>query len=71
MLLAVGLFTANGAFLHNYLLSQFSVNIPWWILGLALISLVFGLSLRSIKTSVRVDLVAARHRDARVHHCWR
>lgn len=56
VLLSIGLFTANGAFLHNYLLSQFSVNIAWWILGLALMALVFLLSLRSIKASVRVDL---------------
>jgi amino acid transporter len=56
VLLAVGLFTANGAFLHNYLQSEFSVNIAWWILSLALMALVFGLSLRSIKASVRVDL---------------
>ncbi len=53
---AIGLFTANGDFLHGYLVSQFSVNIPWWILSLALMSLVFGLSIRSIKASVRVDL---------------
>jgi amino acid transporter len=56
ILFAIGLFTANGAFLHNYLLTQLSVNIPWWILALALMSLVFGLSVRSIKASVRVDL---------------
>jgi amino acid transporter len=53
---AIGLFTANGAFLHNYLLTQLSVNIPWWILALALLSLILGLSIRSIKASVRVDL---------------
>jgi amino acid transporter len=56
VLLAVGLFTANGDFLQNYLQSEFSVNIPWWILSLALMGLVFTLSLRSIKASVRVDL---------------
>jgi amino acid transporter len=56
ILLAIGLFTANGAYLHNYLLTQFSVGIAWWILSIALMSLVFVLSLRSIKASVRVDL---------------
>src|ERR1700756_3396633 len=56
ILLAIGLFTANGAFLNNYLQTEFSVSIAWWILSLALMALVFVLSLRSIKASVRVDL---------------
>ena len=56
IMFAIGLFTANGSFLHNYLDTELSVNIPWWILSLVLIGLVFGLSIRSIKTSVRVDL---------------
>jgi amino acid transporter len=56
VMFAIGLFTANGAFLHNYLQTELSIDIPWWILGLALIGLVFGLSIRSIKASVRVDL---------------
>ncbi|MHB1567655.1 MAG: APC family permease [Solirubrobacteraceae bacterium] len=56
VLLAVGLFTANGDFLQNYLQTEFSVNIPWWVLSLVLMGLVFTLSLRSIKASVRVDL---------------
>ena len=53
---AIGLFTANGDYLHDYLLTQFSVNIAWWILSLALMGLVFVLSIGSIKASVRVDL---------------
>ncbi len=56
VLLAVGLFTSNGAFLKNYLQTELSINIPWWILSLALMGLVFALSIRSIKASVRVDL---------------
>jgi amino acid transporter len=56
VLLAVGLFTANGAFLQNYMQTEWSVNVPWWILSLALMALVFTLSLRSVKASVRVDL---------------
>lgn len=56
VLLAVGLFTANGAFLQNFLQTEWSININWWILSLALMSLVFVLSIRSIKTSVRIDL---------------
>ncbi|MEA2281889.1 MAG: hypothetical protein QOK21_2496 [Solirubrobacteraceae bacterium] len=56
VLLAVGLFTANGAFLHDYLQTEWSANIPWWILSLILMGLVLLLSIRSIKASVRVDL---------------
>jgi amino acid transporter len=56
VMFAIGLFTANGAYLHDYLNSQFSVNIAWWILSLALMTLVFILSIASIKASVRVDL---------------
>jgi amino acid transporter len=56
IMFAIGLFTANGAFLHDYLQSEWSVNIPWWVLGLILIGLVVALSIRSIVASVRVDL---------------
>ena len=37
VVLTVGLFTANGAFLHTYLQSTFSWNVPWWILGIILL----------------------------------
>ncbi len=57
VMFAVGLFTANGAFLHAYLDSEWSLNIPWWILSILIMGLVFGLSIRSIKASVRVDLM--------------
>jgi amino acid transporter len=53
---AIGLFTANGAFFHDYMQSEWSVNVPWWVASLVAIGLVFMLSLRSIKASVRVDL---------------
>ncbi|MEP6811982.1 MAG: APC family permease [Actinomycetota bacterium] len=53
---AIGLFTANGAFFHDYMQTEWSVNIPWWVASLVAIGLVFLLSLRSIKASVRVDL---------------
>jgi amino acid transporter len=56
MMFAIGLFTANGAFLHDYLSSEWSLDIPWWILSIVLIGLVLVLSIRSIKASVRVDL---------------
>ena len=54
--LAVGLFTANGAFFHDYLLTEWHVHVAWWLLSLLEIALVFVLSLRSIKASVRIDL---------------
>jgi amino acid transporter len=57
IMFAIGLFTANGAFLHDYLNSEWSLDIPWWILSIFLMSLVFALSIRSIKASVRVDLM--------------
>jgi amino acid transporter len=56
IMFAIGLFTANGAFFHDYLQSEWSTNVPWWVLSLGLMALVFGLSIRSIKASVRVDL---------------
>jgi amino acid transporter len=56
MMFAIGLFTANGAFLHEYLDTEWSLNVPWWILSLLLMGLVLALSVRSIKASVRVDL---------------
>ncbi len=56
IMFAIGLFTANGAFFHDYLLSEWSVHVPWWVLGLILMALVFALSITSIKASVRVDL---------------
>ena len=57
IMFAIGLFTANGAFLHDYLENEWSADVPWWILSLFLTGLVFLLSIRSIKASVRVDLL--------------
>ncbi len=55
-ILEPGLFTACGAFVHDYLVLTFHVSIPWWIFSLGAMALVFGLSLRSIKASVNLDL---------------
>ena len=57
IILTVGLFTANGVFLHNYLISTLGWNIPWVVLSLILIGLAMTLSVRSIRTSVRIDLI--------------
>jgi amino acid transporter len=57
VVLAVGLFTANGAFLRSYLQSTLHWNVPWWLLGIILICVAMTLSVRSIKTSVRLDLI--------------
>lgn len=54
--LGPGLFTAFGAFVHDYVLSTFNSNVPWWIFSLAAMAIVFGLSVRSIKASVNLDL---------------
>jgi amino acid transporter len=55
-ILAPGLFDAFGSFLHDYLLSTFNSNVPWWVCSLFGLIFVLGLSLRSIRASVRVDL---------------
>src|SRR3954447_16955652 len=47
IMFAIGLFTANGSFFHEYLQSEWSVDVPWWILSLVLMGLVFLLSIRS------------------------
>src|SRR5215471_18757567 len=54
--LAPGLFTALGAFTHDYMQSSFNVNVPWWAFSLVGMTFVFVLSIRSIKASVEVDL---------------
>lgn len=55
-ILAPGLFTAMGAFAHDYVLNVFKIEIYWWIFSLIGMAIVFGLSIRSIKASVQVDL---------------
>jgi len=54
--LAPGLFTAFGAFVHDYVLATFNTEVPWGIFSLIAMAIVFGLSVRSIKASVNVDL---------------
>ena len=54
--LAPGLFDAFGSFVTDYFASTFHVNVPWWIFSLGALAIVFGLSVRSIKASVRLDL---------------
>jgi amino acid transporter len=55
-ILAPGLFTAFGAFVHDYVLATFGTEVQWWIFSLVAMAIVFGLSVRSIKASVNVDL---------------
>src|SRR6202521_2944162 len=55
-ILAPGLFTAMGAFPHDYVLGVFKVEVYWWIFSLIGMAIVFALSIRSIKASVQVDL---------------
>src|SRR5262249_53848148 len=54
--LAPGLFTALGAFAHDYVQATFNSDVPWWVFSLVAMVIVLGLSIRSIKASVQVDL---------------
>lgn len=56
-ILAPGLFTAFGSFVHDYFLSTFNSNVPWWLFSLLAMLIILSLSLRSIRASVNVDLV--------------
>ena len=55
-LLMPGLFTAVAAFAHDYVKLTFNAEIPWWIYAFVFMAVVLVLSVRSIKTSVQVDL---------------
>lgn len=55
-MLAPGLFSAFGSFVHDYVLATFGADIQWWLFSLAGMAIVLGLSLRSIKASVNLDL---------------
>ena len=51
-----GLFCAFGAFVHDYVLATFDLDVQWWLFSLAALAIIVGLSLRSIKASVNLDL---------------
>src|SRR5213082_920148 len=55
-LLMPGLFGAVAAFAHDYVKTTFNAEIPWWIYAGVFLAIVVVLSIRSIRTSVRVDL---------------
>jgi amino acid transporter len=55
-LLMPGLFGAVAAFAHDYVKTTFNADIPWWIYAFVFMAIVLFLSVRSIKTSVQVDL---------------
>jgi amino acid transporter len=55
-ILEPGLFTAMGAFAHDYVAGVFNTDVPWWIFSLVGLAIVVWLSVRSIKASVQVDL---------------
>jgi amino acid transporter len=55
-LLVPGLFTATASFAHDYVKTTFNADLPWWIFAFVFMAIVVVLSVRSIKTSVRVDL---------------
>ena len=55
-LLVPGLFTATAAFAHDYVKTTFNTEVPWWLIAFVFMAIVVVLSVRSIRTSVRVDL---------------
>jgi amino acid transporter len=55
-LLVPGLFTATAAFAHDYVKATFNTEVPWWLIAFVFMAIVVVLSVRSIRTSVRVDL---------------
>ena len=55
--LAPGLFAALGEFAAAYARTGLGIEVPWWCFSLAGLALVVCLSLRSLRASVRVDLV--------------
>jgi amino acid transporter len=55
-MLAPGLFTAFGAFCHDYVVSTFQTDVPWSVFSLGAMAIVFGLSLRSIRASANLGL---------------
>jgi amino acid transporter len=55
-MLAPGLFTAFGAFCHDYVVSTFHTDVPWSVFSLGAMAIVFGLSLRSIRASANLGL---------------
>jgi amino acid transporter len=57
LLIAAQGFSTFGGFLHDYLLTSISVDIPWWILSAACIAYVLGFAWRGIHISVEAALV--------------
>ena len=54
--LGPGLFGADAFFAQQYVKSTFNADLPWWVFGFIFLGAVTLLAIRSIKTSVRVDL---------------
>lgn len=57
--LAVGpmLFAALGSFAHDWLQTNLSVNVPWWVLSLVVIALVFSIGSRGLERSAATALI--------------
>jgi len=57
--LAVGpmLFAALGSFTHDWLIANVSIDIPWWLLSLAAIALVFSIGSRGLERSAVTAVV--------------
>lgn len=57
LLVAAGGFTMFGAFLSEYLLSEFSLNIPWWVLMGAAMAYVVTLAILGILQTLHATLL--------------
>lgn len=57
LLVAAGGFTIFGAFLSEYLQSEFSVNIPWWILMAGAMAYVVTLAIKGILQTLHATFI--------------
>lgn len=56
---AVGpmLFAAMGGFGNEFLVSQFNVNVPWWVISAAIIAIIWFIGSRGISSSAKTALI--------------
>jgi amino acid transporter len=56
---AVGpmLFSAMGAFGNQFLVSQFNLNIPWWVISAVIMAIIWFIGSRGISSSAKTALI--------------
>jgi amino acid transporter len=57
LLITAQVFGVTGGLLHDYLLTNLSIDIPWWALCLAVTAYIVGFAWRGIKISIEAALV--------------